>query len=79
MSDPIRPELRETMTGIGRTLGAACPPGFGFALLMFDMNTPRGGFMNYISNAERESMLVAMKEFIANAEGRSPPTPETPQ
>ena len=42
---------------------------YGFALLVFPMNTSDGR-MNYISNAERESMIVAMKEFIAKHEHR---------
>lgn len=42
----------------------------GFALLVFPFGDTAGGRVNYISNAERTEMLVAMKEFIARAEGR---------
>ena len=42
----------------------------GFALLVFPFGETEGGRVNYISNAERAEMLVAMKEFIARAEGR---------
>lgn len=44
---------------------------YGFALLFFPLgdNKP-GDRTNYLSNAERTSMLSAMKEFIARAEGR---------
>lgn len=35
----------------------------GFALLVFPQNTSDGR-MNYISNSNREDMLVAMQEFI---------------
>lgn len=42
---------------------------------MFTMNKtgPAGapGSMNYISNAERRSMITAMKEFIRNAEAEA--------
>ncbi len=43
---------------------------FGFALLWFEFGKTEGGRVNYASNAEREDMLTAMKEFIARAEGR---------
>jgi hypothetical protein len=40
--------------------------GYGFALLVFDFGDK--GRMNYISNAQREDMLTAMKEFISRNE-----------
>lgn len=45
---------------------------FGFALLVFRLgdHSSEEDRMNYISNARREDMLAAMKEFIARAEGR---------
>ena len=76
--EPIRPEVREQMREIGRLIGSAMPPGFGFALLVFDTNTT-SGFMNYISNAQRDDVLTAMKEFVARSEGRMPDAPETKQ
>lgn len=42
----------------------------GFALLMFPFGEKPDGRINYISNAQREDMLVAMKEFISRNEGR---------
>jgi hypothetical protein len=78
MDDPIRPELRDEMQGVAKAIADSLPAGYGFTLLVFDMGTPTG-FMNYISNAERESMVVAMKEFIARSEGRMPTTTETMQ
>lgn len=44
---------------------------YGFALLTFDFGS--GGRMNWISNANRADMLVALKELIANFEGRAIP------
>lgn len=74
MSQPIEKQHFKTMNEIGRILdGAINPDGkksYGFALLVFPFNGDAGR-MNYISNAEREDMIVAMKEFIANAEGRA--------
>lgn len=40
----------------------------GFMLLVFPFGESAGR-INYISNSDRESMLVAMKEFIAKHEG----------
>jgi hypothetical protein len=52
--------------------------GYGFALFIFPFDG-ESGRMNYISNAEREDMLVALKEFIANNEGRGHNAPEKKQ
>jgi hypothetical protein len=52
--------------------------GYGFALFIFPFDGDSGR-MNYISNAAREDMLVALKEFIANNEGRAHEPPEATQ
>lgn len=63
---PIRPEHIEVMNDIARTLDEAINPGrpkqYGFCLMVFDFGS--GGYMNYISNADRNTMLQAMREFI---------------
>jgi hypothetical protein len=60
----VRDENAEKMLReIGQALRASCPPGFGFALFVFTM--PGAGSMFYTSNAERDSMIQAMQEFIA--------------
>lgn len=78
MAGPIEPRHREAMNDLARTLdtglnGApglpASPQKVGFCLLVFPFNGAPG-LMNYISNAEREDMLKALREFIAHAEGR---------
>lgn len=56
--------------------------GHGFCLLVFPFADADGGMkgrMNYISNANRADMLVAMKEFIAHNEGRTARAPKLPQ
>lgn len=59
----VRDEAAEKMLrDIGEILRAACPPGFGYALLVFRFG--EDGSMFYSSNAERESMCKAMQEFI---------------
>lgn len=50
-------------------------PKIGFALLVFDFNTP--GIANYISNAQREDMILALEEKVkVLKEKRDIPTPE---
>lgn len=75
---PIQPEVASEMKEVGRLIGGALPDGWGFALLTFPLNNPEGR-MNYISNAKREDMLIALKEFIANCEGRVLITPKSKQ
>jgi hypothetical protein len=48
---------------IGHLIGKACPPGYGFLLVMFSFG--EGGFTNYISNAEREDVVRLLDELRA--------------
>jgi hypothetical protein len=71
---PIEPSRVAEMRVLARAIdellnGDTKPKANGFVLLMFDMNSPDGR-MNYISNANRDDMLCALKELIANFEGR---------
>lgn len=64
MTYEVRDEKAEAMLKeIGQLLKAACPPGYGFNLLVFTFG--EGGNMFYCSNAQREDMIRAMQEFIA--------------
>jgi predicted component of type VI protein secretion system len=51
----------------------------GFVLLVFPFDKPEGARTNYVSNAERDSMLVALKEIVARFEGRVQETGTTRQ
>lgn len=73
---PVEEQHRYAMNEIGKVL-AEVFEGYGFCLLVFDMN--KTGRMNYLSNAARGDMVTAMKEFIANAEGRMHDAPKAPQ
>jgi hypothetical protein len=77
MSNYLRPEitegLRDSMQRVGSILGDVFE-GRGFALLVFDFGPD--GMMNYLSNASREDMLIALREFIATHEGRAHDAPE---
>lgn len=52
-------------------------PDIGFCVLMFDFG--EAGRVNYLSNASREHMIRAMKEFVANAEADMAKNRGTPQ
>lgn len=74
MIDPIQDEYKHLMRSLADAIdGLLNEPReerkTGFALLMFPFGDHQGR-MNYISNADREHMLIALKEFIAHAEGR---------
>lgn len=57
---------REALQRIGKELRDIEPAGLGFALLVFDFGP--GGNLAYVSNARREDMLRAMREFIEKNE-----------
>jgi len=72
--EPIPANIRELMNDIGNIIGRVIQKQvnkgeekYGFALFMFDF---KPGRISYISNANREDMLAALKEFIAKHEGR---------
>lgn len=56
----------ESARRIGKELKASLPPGVGFAVFVFDIGAK--GNLAYVSNAERNSMLEAIREFIRNCE-----------
>jgi hypothetical protein len=74
--DPIEQAHRDAMEAIMKAL-AELFPGMGITLMIFDLGDK--GRMNYVSNADRADMLIAMKEFIARHEGRMPSEPAPPQ
>jgi len=81
MSDhgPIEAKQIEMMNTLAHTLDELFNPDLknrqiGFVLLCFDFGQPKfGSRMNYISNAPRADMIVALKELVANFEGRMMP------
>ena len=58
-----QPEIEETLKDIGNLLRRAMPEGWGFSLLIFSFGP--GGSLFYTSSGERESVISAMREFIA--------------
>lgn len=72
MHDKIQPELIEDMNKVAAALNEIFKP-YGFCLLIFPFGENKESRMNYISNAARTEMLIALKEFIANNESGQPP------
>ncbi|QIG50553.1 hypothetical protein G5V57_24180 [Nordella sp. HKS 07] len=68
--DPVSPEYLERLNELARFLDKSLNgevPGkqrqIGFALLIFEFDKPAR--VNYISNADRATMLEALAEFLA--------------
>lgn len=59
---PVADEVKAKLNEFGRRIKAECPPGWGFALLMFTYG--EGGSMVWLSSAERQDMLKALQEFL---------------
>jgi hypothetical protein len=51
----------------------------GIVLLVAPFGAPNGARVNYVSNAEREEIIVMMKEVIARFEGRAHEAPAAKQ
>lgn len=62
-------DVSERMQELARTVEVILPPGTGFVVLAFDLGV-RSSRMEYVSNAQRESIVLAMREFIVKTEGR---------
>lgn len=56
------------MRALARFINKKLPKGWGFCLLVFPFNAP--GIANYISNAQRETMIEALKEKIKVLEAK---------
>lgn len=78
ISPKVQPDLQDPMQALAEVILDALP-GKGYALLAWDWSDEPGGTMNYVSNALRDNIVVAMREFIAAHEERIQPAPETPQ
>jgi hypothetical protein len=64
-------EMRQLAKKIEKEL-----PGLGFCLLVFEFYKP--GMSNYISNAQREDMILALEETLKRWKDKTDfPTPET--
>jgi hypothetical protein len=60
---PIDPEMKLLMNKIAQIINSQLPKGWGFALFL--MQYGADGTMTYISSAERQDIVNAMREWIA--------------
>lgn len=61
----LTPELQE----IAGMIQAKLPAGWGFGLLMFEFSEKPGGPLLWVSNAKREQMIAAMREYVERKGG----------
>lgn len=59
-------ELERKMQGIAGAVKPMVPEGCGFAVLVFHYG--EGGFMNWVSNAQRADMIKALREMADKLE-----------
>lgn len=59
--------IEKALKALGDQIKGFLPKGWGFTLMLFDTDTTRGS-MFYISSANRDDMIKAMKEFIKKNE-----------
>jgi hypothetical protein len=65
---PVEEEVVVKLNALGRLLKDETPEGWGFTLLMFRIGEGEGHRMNYLSSANRDDMLKALKELVVNME-----------
>jgi hypothetical protein len=77
MNEPITPEFKQMMNDLASDLDHMFNRGLkgkdkknAFVLLLAPFNGPPGQRANYISNADRETVVILMKEVIARFEGQ---------
>lgn len=61
--------IKGKLQNIAQNIDKELPEGFGFALLTFKFNTkPDTSELMYVSNADRQDIVKAMKEWIEKTE-----------
>lgn len=59
---PIDDAMKDNMNRIAKHIQASLPPNWGFALFLFEYG--EGGNCTYISSADRDNVIDAMREWI---------------
>jgi len=62
---------QEIAVALDQILNGPGPKKNGFVLLTFPFDAATGTRINYVRNAERRDMLVALKEVVARFEGQA--------
>ena len=72
MTDFNREVVRGQLQDLAQFLELRTPPGWGFALMMFDFNEGiTGGNFQWVSSAVREDMVKALREFANRLEQKT--------
>jgi hypothetical protein len=61
---------KEYLRELARLIDSRLPDNHGFILLTFPFGDDAGTRCTYTSNAERESAIAAIKEFLITASGK---------
>lgn len=61
--------MKELMQNVARSVAKELPQGTGFFVLAYDFKTMDS---QYVSNSNRDDVILAMKEFIARNEMQNP-------
>lgn len=64
----LQEQVKGKMQDIAREVEKQLPQGFGFVVLTFPFGENAGNLLMYASNANREDVCKAMKEFIEKTE-----------
>lgn len=64
----LQEQVKSKMQGIAKDVESQLPQGFGFVILTFPFSENEGNLLMYASNADREDVCKAMKEFIDKTE-----------
>lgn len=57
-------QANDTLQNIARDIKAKLPENMGFALLAYEFGDEKNRQMLYVSNSQREDVILAMTEFI---------------
>lgn len=57
-------QANNVLQNIAKDIKAKLPKGMGFALLAYEFGDDDGKRMLYVSNSDRESVILAMLEFV---------------
>jgi hypothetical protein len=75
-TDDVPEDVRDQLKQIARAVRAGVPPGWGYALLLFEYDKPNGNLI-YTSSASRPDMIKTLRELVdemqAEADGPCPP------
>lgn len=60
VEEMLTPELQ----GLAKIIDERLPDSWGFGLFIFEMNDEPGGPFLWVSNARREDLIEALREFL---------------